>query len=119
MKITFWVTTALLAFFMGMSGANMLLGTEMGRAGLAALGYPAYFGTILGAAKLLGVIALLLPFIPARVKGFAYAGFTINLVAAVLSHLFMKDYGHVIGPVPGLILLAVSYWSWLKVAKKA
>ena len=50
------------------------------------LGYPQYLLPFLGLAKLLGVIALLVPGFP-RVKEWAYAGFFFDLVGATYSGL--------------------------------
>ena len=50
------------------------------------LGYPPYFATILGTAKLLAAAALLTPGFP-RLKEWAYAGILINMIGACASHL--------------------------------
>src|SRR4249920_2521112 len=39
-----------------------------------------------GGAKILGVLALLIPSIPARIKEFAYFGFGITLISASIAH---------------------------------
>ncbi len=76
---------------------------------LSALGYPAYFMSILGAAKLLGVVALAAPGL-ALVKEWAYAGFTFNLLGAAASHGASGDPITVILTPLGLLLLgATSY----------
>jgi hypothetical protein len=54
------------------------------------LGYPTYLLSILGAWKLLGVVALLLPGQP-LVKEWAYAGFFFLLTGGVASHLLAGD----------------------------
>lgn len=54
------------------------------------LGYPIYFITMLSVAKILGVIALLTPGFP-KLKEWAYAGFTFDLIAAVWSCLAVGD----------------------------
>jgi hypothetical protein len=38
-----------------------------------------------------GVALLLLPMVPARLKEWAYAGFAINLVSAIIAHLSISD----------------------------
>ncbi|MBI1826888.1 MAG: DoxX family protein [Planctomycetes bacterium] len=58
---------------------------------ISRLGFPAYhFRLELCIAKVLGVLALLLP-VPSRLKEWAYAGFAIVLVSAVIAHLAMGD----------------------------
>jgi DoxX-like family len=54
------------------------------------LGYPSYFATILGTAKLLAAAVLLTPGHP-RLKEWAYAGILINMVGACASHLAAGD----------------------------
>jgi hypothetical protein len=54
------------------------------------LGYPPYFATILGTAKLLAAAALLTPGVP-RLKEWAYAGVLINMIGACASHLAAGD----------------------------
>jgi len=48
------------------------------------LGYPRYFIPFIGAAKVLGVLAVLLPISP-RVKEWAYAGLVFDLIGATFS----------------------------------
>lgn len=73
------------------------------------LGYPMHFFGILGTAKLLGALALAAPGLP-RLKEWAYAGFTFNLIGAVWAHLAS---GHgVAGAAPAafmFVLMAASY----------
>ena len=40
-----------------------------------------------------GVAALLVPMVPARLKEWAYAGFAITLVSALIAHLAVGDPG--------------------------
>lgn len=67
-----------------------LLRVEPQQETMANLGYPEYLMTILGVAKILGVIALLSPGLP-LLKEWAYAGFTFDLVGASASHAFVSD----------------------------
>lgn len=52
------------------------------------LGYPSYFLVILGAWKVAGATALLVPGFP-RVKEWAYAGALFNYTGAAASHLIV------------------------------
>jgi len=74
------------------------------------LGYPKYFSNILGVAKLLGAIALLVPGFP-TLKEWAYAGFTFTFVGAFISHLEMNQNQEAVPPVVALLLLAASYFT--------
>ena len=58
---------------------------------LANLGYPKYLNPFLGISKLLGIIALLVPGFP-RIKEWAYAGFTFDLIGATFSILYVGPF---------------------------
>jgi len=59
---------------------------------MAHLGYPLYFLTILGAWKILGAVAVLVPKFP-LLKEWAYAGFFFAMSGAIFSHLANGDGG--------------------------
>ena len=107
--IVHWTVTGLFAGLMLMSASMYLSGAAQIREGLATLGYPAYLLTILGTAKLLGAAALLQTRLP-RLREWAYAGFTINLIGATASHLLAGDaIGHAMAPAALLMPLALSH----------
>jgi hypothetical protein len=83
------------------------------------LGFPPYFKVELTIAKILGVLALVIPAVPLKVKEFAYAGFAITLVSAAIAHFGRgdaRDLGlyYVVDPLVFLCLLAVSYYYFEK-----
>ena len=86
-KIDYWVSIGLFSLMMTGSGMGFLSGSEQMVENLRLLGYPDYFRTPLGVAKLLGVVALLAPGAPVLLREWAYAGFAIMMVAAAISHL--------------------------------
>ncbi|MFO0630366.1 MAG: DoxX family protein [Polyangiales bacterium] len=107
--VAYWTTTGLFAAALSLSGIAALSRVPAVAAGYQHLGYPLYFMSILGAAKLLGVFTLLAPGLP-RLKEWAYAGFAINLVSASVSHLAAGDpAGPALTPV---VLLGVAMASW-------
>ena len=69
------------------------------------LGYPPYLMTLLGILKLLGVVALLAPGF-ARLKEWAYAGFSFDLIGAAFSFAAAGDPTPA-GIAPPLLILAV------------
>ena len=76
------------------------------------LGFPAYFRVQLSWAKLLGVVLLLAP-VPARLKEWAYAGFAINLVSALIAHLAVGDGPEAWGwAAATAVLWELSYFFW-------
>jgi hypothetical protein len=77
--------------------------------GLAHLGYPTYFATILGAWELLGAAAIVGPSGP-RVREWAYAGMFFALSGAALSHAASGDpVAPVLVPLVVLGAIAVSW----------
>jgi hypothetical protein len=77
------------------------------------LGLPQYFKIELTTAKILGVLALLIPNVPFKIKEFAYFGFGITLISASIAHFARGDARlsdlFVIDPLFFLSLLIVSY----------
>jgi len=76
--------------------------------GFAHVGYPQQLRILLGIAKLLGAITLVVPGFP-KLKEWAYAGFTFAWIAASVAHYLAKDGPKAFMPVILLVLLAVSY----------
>src|SRR5215470_9799101 len=78
------------------------------------LGYPDYFPLGLGAAKLLALVVLALPG-PQRLKEWAYAGASFDLLAASVSHFAVGDsLIRCLSPLPILLIVAVSYFSFVR-----
>lgn len=110
-KIIYWIATAWLALGMISTGIVQLIQMkeEVDKTVLG-LGYPAYFLTILGVWKLLGVIAILTPKFP-LIKEWAYAGFFFIMSGAAISHLVSGDpLVDLFGPVLLLVLTLVSWY---------
>ncbi len=113
-KVIYYVTTALLSFLM-LGGAFVELSKDQASLDLFAhLGYPVYLLTILGIAKILGVIGIWQNKVP-FLREWAYAGFTIDLLGAFFSHLVVGDAPNVfMFPVVVLFIALASYWSMRK-----
>jgi len=110
-KIIYWVATGLLAIGMLQSGIFAVLRAKQWVDMITTLGYPLYFLTILGAWKILGVIAILIPRFK-LLKEWAYAGFFFAMTGAIASHLASGDYGvkGLIGPFFQLIFVVLSWY---------
>lgn len=110
--ILFWVFTALFCLEMSFTAYYEL--TSQGGQAFARLGFPNnYFRYEFSLAKLVGAAVLLVPMIPARLKEWAYAGFAINLVSAVIAHFSISDRPLAFLPSTlTSILWAVSYFCW-------
>lgn len=105
--VTYWIATLLLSAFMAFAAFSYLSQDPKMTSGFASLGYPSYFPIILGVAKILGVIALLVPGLP-RMKEWAYAGFTFTFLGAIWSHVAMNQYSAALMPAMSLVVLAIS-----------
>jgi DoxX-like family len=108
-KIIFWTATTLIALFEGVMPA-LTSQTELAKEGIRHLGYPEYFGNALVVFKVLGVLALIIPAIPKRVKEWAYAGFAFDFIFASISHGVVDGInGQTFFPLIVLAVLVVSY----------
>jgi hypothetical protein len=108
-KIIFWTATIIIALFEGVMPA-LTSQTELAKEGIRHLGYPEYFGNTLVVFKVLGVLALVIPQIPKRVKEWAYAGFAFDFIFASISHGVVDGMNvQTIFPMFVLGILAVSY----------
>jgi hypothetical protein len=76
--------------------------------GFALVGYPQQLRIILGIAKPLGAITLIIPGWP-RLKEWAYAGFTFAWISASIAHYLANQRGEALAPLVLLALLVVSY----------
>lgn len=120
LKIAYWVLTGLFGLMMLASGAMYLSGAPQPVEGFRHLGYPDYFRILLGIGKLLGAVALLVPVVPRTLREWAYAGFTINLVSASVSHYASGDpTGQVVTPLVILGVLLTSHQLWRRVEQGA
>jgi len=115
-KIIYWIATIWLSLGMLSTGMVQLLRMKAegavappGVDGITRLGYPIYFLTILGAWKILGVIAILIPKFP-LLKEWAYAGFFFIMSGAIFSHI---GSGNPMSEIfPSLLLLVLTVVSW-------
>jgi RNA polymerase sigma factor (sigma-70 family) len=74
-----------------------------------------YFKIELTIAKILGVLALLMPNVPTKAKEFAHFGFGITLISASIAHFSIGDgIQFIIDPLLFLGALIVSYWYFNK-----
>src|SRR5271169_4038855 len=107
-KISYWVSTGLVAISGLMAALAYLSGTQQAVEGFAHVGYPQQLRILLGIAKLLGAITLVVPGWP-KLKEWAYAGFTFAWTAAFFAHYLAKDGPRAFTPLVLLVPLFVSY----------
>ena len=107
-KIAYWVSTALLAVPSLFAAYAYLSGSPQAVEGFAHVGYPQQLRIILGIAKPLGALALVVPGL-ARLKEWAYAGFTFAWISAFVAHYLAKDGPVAFAPLVLLLILIISY----------
>lgn len=108
-NIIYWIFTGLIGLALTGSSIPDVISSPQAVEFMTKLGYPHYIIPFLGVAKILGVIAILIPGYP-RIKEWAYAGLMFDLVGAAYSQVGAG------GPPAGaafmlifIIPLAVSY----------
>jgi hypothetical protein len=108
----FWISTVLFVLQMGFTAYAQLRLPQVAGA-FVRLGFPAYFRIELSWAKFAGLAVLLIPMVPARLKEWAYAGFAITLVSALIAHFAVGDGVYVWGWAAGTgVLWLASYFFW-------
>jgi hypothetical protein len=115
LNLTYWVTTALFAAFMIFSAiSNIHMEVEAVNM-ITGMGFPAYFIPYIGWAKVLGSVAILLPFLPRNVKEWAYAGLFFDLASAFYAIVVTEGFS-----VPLLFFVVIigflflSYYFWYR-----
>lgn len=84
-NIFYWVFAGLFSAMMLASAIPDVISSPIAVQGMHhELGYPLYFIPFIGVAKVLGVLAILLPISP-RIKEWAYAGLMFDLIGATFS----------------------------------
>jgi len=115
-RIVYWTATGIVCAVMVYSILNFTVFDRFPfpEGGFVHLGLPNYFKVELTTAKILGVSALLIPGVPAKIKEFAYFGFAITLVSAAIAHFSSGDARisvlFVLDPLVFLALLGISYF---------
>ena len=110
-KVIFWVATAIIILWEGiMPLSTLLFAPSQTTIGTRPLGYPDYFAYALIICKALGVLAISLSGIALKLKEWAYAGLTFNLIFAAISHACVdRNIGYILMPLAVLGVLAISY----------
>jgi len=107
-KIFYWVATSLVALS-GLMAGIMYFASPFIAKEFKHLGFPDYFRVELATAKILGVFAIILPMVSARIKEWAYAGFAIAFISATTAHIAVESMSAAISPLVSLLFLIISY----------
>ena len=116
-KIVYWTATIFIFLFEGVMPA-LTSQTALAKEGIRNLGYPEYFGSVLVVFKILGVLALIIPLVPDRIKQWAYAGFAFIFIFAFISYAIVNGFsGLAFFPLVIFAVLIASYLSYEKLKK--
>jgi hypothetical protein len=113
-KITYWITTGLLALFIlpGIFFLNKPFAIE----GTAKLGLPLWLHYEVGIAQFIGGLILILPWLGKRLKEWAYVGMGIVYLTATIAHLSVEGILPMsFSPLINFALLLVSYICFHKI----
>lgn len=110
-RIIFWIATIIILLWEGvMPLGSLLFAPDQATVGTRPLGYPDYFAYALIICKVLGALAISIPSVPAKLREWAYAGLTFNLIFAFISHAAVdQNIGFMLLPLVILGILAISY----------
>ena len=113
-KIVYWIATSIILVWFGLMPL-LFFNNEMSKQGFAHFGFPEYFRKMVHIFSAIGALILVLPWAYPRLKEWAYAGFTINIIGAIVSNWVVDGFGfQVIFPLLFFIPLAASYFLQIK-----
>jgi len=108
-SVAYWVTTGLVALFIGSGGLAYALQVPDVVQGVVALGFPVHFVVLLGVWKVLGSIAIAVPGFR-LLKEWAYAGIMFDLTgAAAASVATGGEWWHVLAQLSVAVLVVASW----------
>ena len=119
-KIIYWISTVLLIVIMLFTVVQTFTHPDSREAFAKQIQFPGYMFQALAIGKALGVIVILIPGYP-KVKEWVYAGFTFDLLGAIVlfagSPLNLPASQWAPMLIGGLVLLAASYLTYHKILK--
>jgi len=80
------------------------------------MGYPPYFITALGIAKIAGVCVLLIPNKLGWLKEWVFAAFFFDVIFAFISGYFFAGISEIVKPVIAFILILITYIMFRKIS---
>jgi hypothetical protein len=107
----YWIVTILFSAFMVFSAVPDITMQPEAMKMITGLGYPGYFVPFIGVAKVLGVIAILVPGLY-RLKEWAYAGLFFDLFGATYSALTFGFQPPILIMALPIGFLFLSYFLW-------
>jgi putative oxidoreductase len=107
--ILYWISTTLFSLWM-LANAKAYLTNNEAKILCRHFGFPDYFRVELAIAKILGTMALIMPWPKEILKEWAYAGFTFTMISGFVAHISSGDAIYdSISALIALCLLLISY----------
>jgi len=117
-KIIYWIGTSIICLF-ALSAVQM--NSEMAIEGSKHVLIPRYLSLEISIGQLIGLVLLIVPAIPKRFKEWAYVGFGIMYISALVAHIAVGDpfvpYGLMAVLFFGLLLASYISFHKLQAAK--
>jgi len=104
----YWTSTLLVSIASILAAISYLMAAPQAVAAFTHVGYPQQLQVMLGIAKPLGAVVLLIPGVP-TIKEWAYAGFGFAWIAAIVAHYLAGDGPMAFAPLLLLVVLGISY----------
>ncbi|MBK8501316.1 MAG: DoxX family protein [Saprospiraceae bacterium] len=114
-KTSFWITALIITLWFGI-GPLFAYDDPTSVKVIMHLGYPVYFPLMLTCFKVLGVIAIVIPKIPNRIKEWAYAGFAIDLICASIGFIVIDGFiAELLLPITAFTIVIINYFCFSKI----
>ena len=118
-KIVYWITTGIICLF---SLGAVQMNSQMAIDGASHLLIPRYLALEVSIGQLIGLVLLIVPAVPKRFKEWAYVGFGIMYLTALVAHIAVGDpfipFGLMAVIFLGLLLTSYISFHKLEAAKK-
>jgi hypothetical protein len=108
-KTIYWIGILLTSLWFGASGFFELTKNALVWEITQQLGYPAHFIYLLGVAKVIGVIVLLIPNKLLRLKEWVFAGVFFDIIFAFGSKVAVIGLGATVDAVIAFVMVCVTY----------
>ena len=115
-KFVFWTITVFISAFFILSGYMEVTKNPATYPKTIRMGYPPYFITLLGVAKLIGSAVFLVPMFR-RLREWVFAAFTIDVIFAFASGYIIQSYGDCMKAVVVFIILMLAYWLFIDIER--
>ncbi|MFC0776411.1 DoxX family protein [Terrimonas alba] len=117
LKTLYWIFTGLLVAFLMLTSVSQIISSKSSEGIMNILHMPLYMLTFLGTAKLLAVVAVLIPGYP-KIKEWAYAGLMFDFIGATYAMIAVggtiDKWSFMIVPI---LLWGLSYYLFGKIRR--